>query len=172
MNPPVLPMLAKRVGELPSGDTWIFEPKWDGFRALIVSGWGEILIQSRDEKPLNRYFPELSRRCAQLPPAACWMAKSSSRERDGLDFRFASTPASSGGVAGKLFPNKFPLPSSSSTCFARETATCAANHSSSGKNPNHLLSSASRPFTFTPATTDRASRQIGFAASKARAWTV
>src|SRR5206468_2167514 len=59
VNPPVLPMLAKRVSELPSGGAWIFEPKWDGFRALVFRDGDEILIQSRDEKPLNRYFPEL-----------------------------------------------------------------------------------------------------------------
>ena len=59
VNPPMLPMLAKRVEEMPSGDDWIFEPKWDGFRALVFRDGEEILIQSRDEKPLNRYFPEL-----------------------------------------------------------------------------------------------------------------
>jgi ATP-dependent DNA ligase len=59
VNPTVLPMLAKRVGQLPSVGGWIFEPKWDGFRALIFRDGDEILIQSRDEKPLNRYFPEL-----------------------------------------------------------------------------------------------------------------
>jgi ATP-dependent DNA ligase len=59
VNPPILPMLAKRVSELPAAGAWIFEPKWDGFRALIFRDGDEILIQSRDEKPLNRYFPEL-----------------------------------------------------------------------------------------------------------------
>ncbi len=59
VNPPVLPMLAKRVAELPVGDDWIFEPKWDGFRALVFRDDDEILIQSRDQKSLNRYFPEL-----------------------------------------------------------------------------------------------------------------
>ena len=52
-------MLAKRVAALPDGDGWLFEPKWDGFRALVFRDGDEILIQSRDEKPLNRYFPEL-----------------------------------------------------------------------------------------------------------------
>ncbi|HYQ16196.1 MAG TPA: ATP-dependent DNA ligase, partial [Polyangiaceae bacterium] len=61
VDPPVLPMLAKRVGALPSGD-FIFEPKWDGFRTLVFRDHGEILLQSRDGKSLNRYFPEL------LPP--------------------------------------------------------------------------------------------------------
>ena len=59
VNPPILPMLAKRVAELPDGDDWIFEPKWDGFRALVFRDGDEIFIQSRDEKPLDRYFPEL-----------------------------------------------------------------------------------------------------------------
>src|SRR6202162_1983828 len=52
-------MLAKRVSELPADGDWVFEPKWDGFRALVFRDGDEILIQSRDEKPLNRYFPEL-----------------------------------------------------------------------------------------------------------------
>src|SRR5688572_13041919 len=59
INPPILPMLAKRVGELPPGTGWIFEPKWDGFRTLIFRDGDELFIQSRDEKPLDRYFPEL-----------------------------------------------------------------------------------------------------------------
>ena len=59
VNPPILPMLAKRVDELPAGGDWIFEPKWDGFRTLVFRDGDEILIQSRDEKTLNRYFPEL-----------------------------------------------------------------------------------------------------------------
>jgi ATP-dependent DNA ligase len=68
VNPPVLPMLAKRVSALPPGDDWIFEPKWDGFRTLIFRDGDEVFIQSRDEKPLNRYFPELVEVLeAQLP---------------------------------------------------------------------------------------------------------
>jgi ATP-dependent DNA ligase len=71
VNPPVLPMLAKRVGELPAGNSWIFEPKWDGFRALIFRDGDEILIQSRDQKSLNRYFPELLETLRVQLPARC-----------------------------------------------------------------------------------------------------
>lgn len=71
MSPPVLPMLAKRVGELPVGGDWIFEPKWDGFRALVFRDGDEILIQSRDEKSLNRYFPELLAPIRSALPARC-----------------------------------------------------------------------------------------------------
>jgi len=68
VNPPVLPMLAKRVSDLPDGTGWIFEPKWDGFRTLIFRDGDDVFIQSRDEKPLNRYFPELVDTLkAQLP---------------------------------------------------------------------------------------------------------
>lgn len=62
-------MLAKRVSELPEAGDWIFEPKWDGFRVLVFRDGNEILLQSRDEKPLNRYFPELVETLtAVLPP--------------------------------------------------------------------------------------------------------
>ncbi|PYV66678.1 MAG: ATP-dependent DNA ligase, partial [Acidobacteria bacterium] len=64
-------MLAKRVAELPEGDDWVFEPKWDGFRALVFRDRDEILIQSRDEKPLNRYFPELLPPLLSALPARC-----------------------------------------------------------------------------------------------------
>jgi ATP-dependent DNA ligase len=68
VNPPVLPMLANRVSELPPGEGWIFEPKWDGFRTLVFRDGDELFIQSRDEKPLDRYFPELAGPLkAQLP---------------------------------------------------------------------------------------------------------
>src|SRR6516165_531940 len=64
-------MLAKRVEELPGAGEWIFEQKWDGFRALIFRDGDEILIQSRDEKPLNRYFPELFGPLRACLPARC-----------------------------------------------------------------------------------------------------
>jgi ATP-dependent DNA ligase len=71
INPPVLPMLAKRVSDIPLTGAWIFEPKWDGFRALIFRDGDEILIQSRDRKPLNRYFPDLIEPLRAQLPARC-----------------------------------------------------------------------------------------------------
>ena len=64
-------MLAKRVDEIPAGEDWLFEPKWDGFRALIFRDAEEVLIQSRDEKSLNRYFPELMEPLRRQLPARC-----------------------------------------------------------------------------------------------------
>jgi ATP-dependent DNA ligase len=59
-DPPLEPMLAKPSNGLPAGDGWLFEPKWDGFRAIVFRDGDEVLIQSRDLKPLDRYFPELA----------------------------------------------------------------------------------------------------------------
>ncbi|MGH2417038.1 MAG: ATP-dependent DNA ligase [Candidatus Limnocylindria bacterium] len=59
IEPPIEPMLAKPTAAIPDGDGWIYEPKWDGFRCLVFRDCGEMYIQSRDLKPLNRYFPEL-----------------------------------------------------------------------------------------------------------------
>ena len=80
-------MLAKRVDEIPAGDSWIFEPKWDGFRALIFRDGDEIQIQSRDEKPLNRYFPEVVEALRmQLPPRCVLDGEIVIAKDTGLDF--------------------------------------------------------------------------------------
>src|SRR5512141_2464922 len=80
-------MLAKRVSELPEGGTWIFEPKWDGFRTLIFRDGDEVLIQSRDEKPLNRYFPELIAPLkAQLPKRCVLDGEIVIATTEGLEF--------------------------------------------------------------------------------------
>src|SRR3989442_14118117 len=80
-------MLAKRVGELPRAGEWIFEPKWDGFRALIFRDGDEIFIQSRDEKPLNRYFPELLEPLRSRLPSRCVLdGEIVIARNDGLDF--------------------------------------------------------------------------------------
>jgi len=80
-------MLSKRIGELPPGGTWIFEPKWDGFRALVFRDQDEILIQSRDGKSLNRYFPELLGPLqAQLPARCVLDGEIVVAKNGGLDF--------------------------------------------------------------------------------------
>ncbi len=80
-------MLAKRVAELPPGEHWIFEPKWDGFRALVFRDGDEIMIQSRDEKPLDRYFPELHDPLRSMLPRRCVLdGEIVIVTNDGLDF--------------------------------------------------------------------------------------
>jgi ATP-dependent DNA ligase len=60
LKPPVAPQLARSGKELPLGDQWVYEPKFDGFRAIVFVDGEDVLIQSRGGKPLGRYFPELS----------------------------------------------------------------------------------------------------------------
>jgi len=69
--PPLAPMLSKAADALPGGDGWQFEPKWDGFRTLVFRDGDDVVLQSRDEKPMNRYFPELIAPLAATLPERC-----------------------------------------------------------------------------------------------------
>jgi ATP-dependent DNA ligase len=70
-DPPIEPMLSSAADGLPAGEGWLFEPKWDGFRTLVFRDGDEILLQSRDEKPMNRYFPELVEPLSRSLPERC-----------------------------------------------------------------------------------------------------
>jgi ATP-dependent DNA ligase len=70
LKPPIDPMLAKLADELPAGD-YLYEPKWDGFRALVFRGADGVYIQSRDARPLDRYFPELHQALLDRLPKNC-----------------------------------------------------------------------------------------------------
>ena len=70
-DPPVDPMLAKAADGIPGGSGWLYEPKWDGFRALVFRAGDEVYIQSRDQKPLGRYFPELEAPLRASLPERC-----------------------------------------------------------------------------------------------------
>ena len=59
VSPPLAPALARAAAELPTGDEWVFERKWDGFRTVVFVDGDEVFVQSRNGKPMNRYFPEL-----------------------------------------------------------------------------------------------------------------
>lgn len=65
--PPLPPMEAKSVAALPAGDGWQYEPKWDGFRCLVFRDGGEVALQSKAGRPLERYFPEVAAAMALLP---------------------------------------------------------------------------------------------------------
>src|SRR6188508_1659853 len=91
-------MLAKLVDSIPTTDGLLFEPKWDGFRAIVFRSQNDVYIQSRDLKPLDRYFPELH---------AALLARLRRRWRDRdragrcVELRRAAAAAASGGVAGR-----------------------------------------------------------------------
>jgi ATP-dependent DNA ligase len=69
--PPIEPMLAKLAEEIPAGDGFLYEPKWDGFRAIVFRGDSDVFIQSRDLRPLDRYFPDLHEVFLHTLPAGC-----------------------------------------------------------------------------------------------------
>src|SRR5437868_5573004 len=84
---PIPPMLAKLGNSLPEGKGWIFEPKWDGFRAIVFRDGDDLLLQSRDLKPLNRYFPELEDPLRRQLPRRCVVdGEIVIAGPDGLDF--------------------------------------------------------------------------------------
>jgi ATP-dependent DNA ligase len=59
IEPPIEPMLAKLAERLPESGDFLYEPKWDGFRAIVFRSGSDVYMQSRDLRPLDRYFPEL-----------------------------------------------------------------------------------------------------------------
>ncbi|HET6794174.1 MAG TPA: ATP-dependent DNA ligase [Acidimicrobiales bacterium] len=69
--PPVSPMLAKLARQLPQGEGWLYEPKWDGFRCIVFRDGPELELGSRNERPLTRYFPELTEPLQANLPERC-----------------------------------------------------------------------------------------------------
>src|SRR3954469_15136016 len=59
LKPPIKPQLARPAKDLPTGEGWRFEPKWDGFRTIVFRDGDDVYLQSRNGKPMNRYFPEV-----------------------------------------------------------------------------------------------------------------
>jgi ATP-dependent DNA ligase len=87
VTPPVSPMLAKLVRELPTGDGMLYEPKWDGFRCIVFRDGDEIELGSRNERPFNRYFPELVEQLqGALPERAVLDGEIVIATEQGLDF--------------------------------------------------------------------------------------
>ena len=66
ISPPLQPQLAKTGRELPAGDDWRFEPKWDGFRTIVFRDGDEVYLQSRNGKPMNRYFPDIVEQALEM----------------------------------------------------------------------------------------------------------
>jgi ATP-dependent DNA ligase len=87
IDPPIEPMLAKLADALPAAGSYLYEPKWDGFRAIVFRGTSDVYIQSRDLRPLDRYFPELHQALLEkLPPGCVIDGEIVIRTPQGLDF--------------------------------------------------------------------------------------
>jgi ATP-dependent DNA ligase len=157
VNPPLLPMLAKRVDELPAGDEWIFEPKWDGFRALVFRDGDEVFIQSRDEKPLNRYFPELIAPLQSALPPLCVLdgeiviVQNNELEFDSLQLRLHPAASRVKLLSGQI-PASFVF--FDLLCLG-DRDLCREPFEARRRELESLLSSAAPPIHLTPATSDR-----------------
>ena len=149
-------MLAKRVSELPAGDGWVFEPKWDGFRALVFRDGDEVLIQSRDEKSFNRYFPELIEPLRSQLPARCAfdgeivVARNGALDFDALQMRIH--PAAS---RVKLLSQQTPASIVFFDLLAEGSRDLrGTTFENRRRTLESLLSSAAPPIHLTPATSD------------------
>jgi ATP-dependent DNA ligase len=164
VNPPILPMLAKRVAELPEDGDWIFEPKWDGFRALVFRDGDEILIQSRDEKPLNRYFPELEDPLRSALPPRCVLdgeiviVKNNELDFDALQLRLHPA-ASRVKLLSRQTPSSFVF---FDVLCVGEKDLRAEPFQARRRELEALISSSPPPVHLTPATTDRSTAEDWF----------
>ena len=155
---PILPMLAQRVAQLPESGDWIFEPKWDGFRALVFRDGDDLFIQSRDEKPLARYYPELLPPLAAQLPERCVLDGELVIVQDGaLDFdalQLRLHPA-----ASRIQRLSGQIPASivffDLLCDGDQDLT-RVPFRDRRKRLEKLLARAQPPLHLTPATTDRA----------------
>ncbi len=150
-------MLAKRTGELPHEGEWIFEPKWDGFRTIVFRDGDEVLIQSRDGKPLNRYFPELLRTLLdQLPPRCVLDGEIVIAAERGLDFDALQLRIHPAASRVKLLAEQTPasIVFFDVLCIGAEDLR-ARPQQERAERLNEIMTNLNPPIHQTPATRDR-----------------
>jgi ATP-dependent DNA ligase len=157
-------MLAKRVSGLPDEGAWIFEPKWDGFRALIFRDGDEILIQSRDDKPLNRYFPDVAEfLLKQLPPRCVLDGEIVIATGRGLDFDALQLRLHPAASRVKLLASQTPASVVFFDVLAEGDRDLRGEPFSVRRQElEKLLKDAKAPVHITPATADRATAEDWF----------
>jgi ATP-dependent DNA ligase len=157
VTPPILPMLAKRVDEVPAAGEWIFEPKWDGFRVLIFRDGDELLIQSRDTKPLNRYFPDMLDPLRAQLPTRCVLDGELVIAREGrLDFDALQLRIHPAASRVKMLAGQMPA----SVIFfdllcVGDRDLCTEPFATRRDELESLLANAAPPIHVTPATRNR-----------------
>ena len=159
IEPPIEPMLAKLAEDFPDDGDYLFEPKWDGFRAIVFRGDGEELyIQSRDLRPLDRYFPELHAELLQALPAGCVVdgeiviATPAGLDFDALQLRLHPAPSRVAKLAA-VTPSSFVA----FDLLARDSENIMELPQRARRvELERLLQRAQRPLHLTPVTRDRA----------------
>jgi len=155
--PPIEPMLAKLTDALPAAGSLLFEPKWDGFRAIVFRGASDLFIQSRDLRPLDRYFPELHDALLDVLPRDCVIdGEIVIRTPHGLDFdalQLRLHPAAS--RVAKL-AKETPASFVAFDVLAADGQDCMTSPQSERRSRlERLLAGARPPLHLTPMTRDR-----------------
>jgi ATP-dependent DNA ligase len=157
-TPPIEPMLAKIADALPAEPGFLFEPKWDGFRAIVFRTGEQTLLQSRDLKPLNRYFPELEAALHDALPKGCVLdgeivvASPRGLDFDALQQRIHPAPSRIAKLANET-PARF---IAFDLLGAGGKSTMALPQAERRTRLERLLGSAKPPLHLTPMTRDRA----------------
>jgi len=150
VSQPVSPMLAKLARALPTTDGFLFEPKWDGFRAIVFRDGDDIELGSRNERPLTRYFPELVESLRSNLPARCVVDGEIVIATDtGLEFDLLSL---------RIHPAASRIAKLAAETPASFVAfdLLAEGDDDLRERLEHLMADAAPPVLITPATTDRA----------------
>jgi ATP-dependent DNA ligase len=158
---PIEPMLAKIAESLPTQEGFLFEPKWDGFRALVFRGTEQTYLQSRDLRPLNRYFPELEKALHEALPKGCVLdgeivvAGPNGLDFDALQQRIHPAPSRIARLA-KETPASFVA---FDLLGAGGKSTMDLPQAERRQRLERLLGKARPPLHLTPVTRDRAQAQ-------------
>ncbi len=157
-------MLSKSVPSLPEGEGWIYEPKWDGFRALVFRDGPQLMLQSRDLKPLNRYFPELTEPLlSQLPERCVLDGEIVIAGPEGLDFDALLLRIHPAASRIKLLAAQTPASYVAFDLLAVDGADLRESPQAERRERlERALAGAKPPLYLTPATRDRAVAQDWF----------
>jgi ATP-dependent DNA ligase len=157
-QPPIEPMLAKLTEAIPAEGGWLFEPKWDGFRALVFKDGAEVRIQSRDLRPFERYFPELMAPLgASLPAAGVFDGEIVIAGADGLDFEALLLRIHPAASRVAMLAEKTPASFVAFDCLALGAEDLRSRPFVERRaRLVDALAAAKRPIHLTPSTADRA----------------
>ncbi len=165
VNPPVAPMLAKPVPQIPDGP-YSFEPKWDGFRSIVFADQGEIEIGSRNERPMTRYFPEVAAALTANLPARCVIdGEIVIPDRDGqrLDFEALLQRIHPAASRVALLATQTPAHFVAFDLLALDDEDlCERPFAERRRLLEQVLAKAAAPVHLTPATTDRGQAEEWF----------
>ena len=158
IEPPIEPMLAKLAEALPESGAFLFEPKWDGFRAIVFRGGGDVFIQSRDLRPFDRYFPELHDvLLAGLPDGCVVDGEIVIATPDGLDFNALQMRLHPAASRVAKLAREIPTSFVAFDLLAADGADLRdAPQEQRRSRLEHLVSGAAASIHLTPMTRDRA----------------